>query len=107
MTSRFLNFLSLVGALLLAACGPASRTDALLNDVESYINEAPDSARRVLMSVDSTSLTTRRLRARYSLLRTMAQDKCYIDVAEDSTVLVAYDYYQHRGDRRDRRSHCL
>ena len=43
MTSRFLNFLSLVGALLLAACGPASRTDALLGDVESYINEAPDS----------------------------------------------------------------
>ena len=80
MTSRSLNFLSLVGALLLAACGPASRTDALLNDVESYINEAPDSARRVLMSVDSTSLTTRRLRARYSLLRTMAQDKCYEDI---------------------------
>ena len=43
MTSRFLNFLPLVGALLLAACGPASRTDALLDDVESYINEAPDS----------------------------------------------------------------
>ena len=71
MTSRSLNFLPLLGALMLAACGPASRTDALLNDVESYINEAPDSARRVLMSVDSTSLTTRRLRARYSLLRTM------------------------------------
>ena len=80
MTFRFLNFLPLVGALMLAACGPASRTDALLNDVESYINEAPDSARRVLMSVDSTSLTTRRLRARYSLLRTMAQDKCYDDI---------------------------
>ena len=60
MTSRSLNFLPLVGALLLAACGPASRTDALLNDVESYINEAPDSARRVLVSVDSTSLRTKR-----------------------------------------------
>ena len=80
MTSRSLNFLLLVGALLLAACGPASRTDALLNDVESYINEAPDSARAALMSVDSTSLSTRRLRARYSLLRTMAQDKCYDDI---------------------------
>ena len=80
MTSRILNFLPLVGALLLVACGPVSRTDALLNDVETYINEAPDSARTVLMSVDSTSLVTRRLRARYSLLRTMAEDKCYDDI---------------------------
>ena len=75
MTSRILNFLLLPGALLLAACGPASRTDALLNDIESYINDAPDSARTVLMSVDSTSLVTRRLRARYSLLQTMAVGK--------------------------------
>ena len=80
MAPRSLNFLSLLGALLLAACGPASRTDAFLDNVESYINEAPDSARTVLMSIDSTSLVTRRLRARYSLLRTMAQDKCYDDI---------------------------
>ena len=80
MAPRSLNFLSLLGALLLAACGPASRTDAFLDNVESYINEAPDSARTVLMSIDSTSLVTRRLRARYSLLRTMAQDKCYDDM---------------------------
>ena len=42
MTFRFLNFAPLLGVLLLAACDPASRTDAFLNDVESYINEAPD-----------------------------------------------------------------
>ena len=33
MTPRFLNFLPLLGVLLLAGCGSASRTDALLNDV--------------------------------------------------------------------------
>ncbi|MBR6182949.1 MAG: hypothetical protein IKQ76_00075 [Bacteroidales bacterium] len=80
MTPRFLNTLPLLGVLLLAACGPASRTDALLNDVESYINDAPDSARAVLQALDTTELVTRRLRARYSLLRTMAQDKCYDDI---------------------------
>ena len=80
MTPRFLNCLPLLGVLLLAACGPASRTDALLNDVESYINDAPDSARAVLQALDTTELVTRRLRARYSLLRTMAQDKCYDDI---------------------------
>ena len=80
MTPRFLNFLPLLGVLLLAACGSASRTDALLNDVESYINDAPDSARTALQALDTTELVTRRLRARYSLLRTMAQAKCYDDI---------------------------
>ncbi len=101
MTSRFLNFLPLLGALLLAACGPASRTDALLSDVESYINEAPDSARRVLMSVDSTSLMTRRLRARYSLLRTMAQDKCYDDITVPG-LLDNAAWFEHHGTPDER-----
>ena len=80
MTSRFLNFLPLVCALLFAACGPASRTDAHLNDIESYINEAPDSARTALRALDTTALRTRRLKARYALLWTMAQAKCYDDI---------------------------
>lgn len=31
----------------------------------------------------------------------MAQDKCYIDVKEDSTIRVAYEYYQRRGSKRE------
>ena len=76
---KFLLGLSLV-CLFASSCSSVSETKALLNDVESYINDAPDSARRVLMSVDSTSLLTPRLRAQYSLLRMMAQDKCYDDI---------------------------
>ena len=101
MTFRFLNFLPLVGTMLLAACGPVSHTDALLNDVESYINEAPDSARRVLASVDSTSLRTKRLRARYSLLRTMAQDKCYDDITIPG-LLDAAAWFEHHGTPDER-----
>ncbi len=101
MTSRILNFLPLLGALLLAACGPASRTDALLNDVESYINDAPDSARKVLMSVDSTSLVTRRLRARYSLLRTMAEAKCYDDITIPG-LLDEAAWFEHHGTPDER-----
>ena len=81
MNFRFLYIVPLLGALLLAACGPASRTDALLSDIESYINDAPDSARTALSALDTTELATRRLRARYSLLRTMALDKCYEDIS--------------------------
>ncbi len=95
MPSRFLNFAPLLGALLLAACGPASRTDAFLNDIESYINEAPDSARTALAALDTTELVTRRLRARYSLLRTTAVAKCYEDIPCPSLLDDAVWYEKH------------
>ena len=101
MISRFLSLFPLLGALLLAACGPASRTDALLNDVESYINEAPDSARTVLQSVDASSLRTKRLRARHALLRTMAQNKCYDDLTVPG-LLEPAAWYEHHGSPDER-----
>ncbi len=101
MTSRFLSFLPLVGALLLAACGPASRTDVLLDDVESYINEAPDSARAVLRAMDAGVLQTKRLRARHALLRTMAQNKCYDDITI-SGLLEPAAWYEYHGTPDER-----
>ena len=101
MTSRSLNIFLLLCLSLLASCGPVSRTDALLDDVESYINKAPDSARRALASVDTTSLRTRRLRARYSLLQTMALGKCN----EDITVPGLLDdaaWFEHHGTPDER-----
>ena len=95
MIFRFLNFVPLLGALLLAACGPASRTDALLNEVETYLNEHPDSARAVLAAVDTTDLLTRRLRARYSLLNTMVVAKSYEDITRPGLLDDAAWYEKH------------
>lgn len=85
--------------LLSAACGPTprQRTAAVLDDVESYINDRPDSALAVLQGVDSTFLTTRALRARYSLLHTMALDKCYKDITTPGLLNPAANYYEHHG----------
>ena len=98
-----LCFLS--AALLLAACGPASRqrTVVVLDDVETYINERPDSALAVLTAVDTTSLTTRALKARYFLLKSVALDKNYIDdgsfLAEMET---AAEWYALHGTMEER-----
>lgn len=54
------------------------QTKALLQDVESYIQERPDSALQVLEMVDSSNLNTKSLRAHYSLLFAMSLDKNYI-----------------------------
>lgn len=83
----------------LAACDTEQRqhVESTLSDVESYINEHPDSALVVLQTVDSTALTTRALRARYSLLRTMALDKCYLDITAPGLLDAAVTWYEHHG----------
>lgn len=95
-------FIPVLCLFLIVSCSENRQIRTELDLAESYISYAPDSALAVIQGIDGPSLPARSLRARHALLLTMAQDKCYIDVAEDSTVLVAYDYYQHRGDRRDR-----
>ena len=89
----------LISVLLLAACGPAprQRTVAVMDDVETYINERPDSALAALTAVDTTSLTTRALRARYSLLRVMALDKCYEDITVPGLLDPAVAWYARHG----------
>lgn len=88
----------------LAACDTEQRqhVESTLSDVESYINEHPDSALAVLQTVDSTALTTRALRARYSLLRTMAQAKNYLDLTQPGLIDNAVSWYTKHGSADER-----
>lgn len=88
----------------LAACDTEQRqhVESTLSDVESYINEHPDSALAVLQAVDSTALSTRALRARYSLLRTMAQAKNYLDLTQPGLVDDAVSWYTKHGSADER-----
>lgn len=71
------------------------RTAALLDDVESYINERPDSALAVLRALGPDSLRGPGQRARAALLHQMALDKCYIDITSDSILAPAFWYLKH------------
>ena len=62
----------------------------------------PDRSLVLVQGVDGSSLPTKGLRARHALLLTMAQDKCFIDVSNDSTIRMAYDYFRKHGSLRDR-----
>lgn len=86
--------------VILASSCVSSPVQTTLNDVESYIMERPDSALSVLDSIDRDLLDTRRLRAQHALLHVMALDKNYINVTDDSTVLVAVDYYSKFGPKK-------
>lgn len=94
---KLYRYLPVLVLLLAVSCGPAQRVAVTLDDVESYINDQPDSALVVLAGVDSTALTTRALRARYALLRTMAIDKCYGDITTPGLLAPAVSWYEHHG----------
>lgn len=90
MKLRILPFL-----IILSAC--ARQYNSQLIDIESYINENPDSALNVISGISPGDLHNRRDRALHSLLYAMALDKCYIDTTDVSVIQPAYEYYRFFG----------
>lgn len=91
----------LLMSFLLVSCDNR-QTKSLLQDVETYIQERPDSALRVLRKVDSLALNTKALRARYSVLFAMALDKNYIDTTALSILEPTVAYYEKFGSPKDK-----
>ena len=81
-------------ALLLVGCGDRLSMRQL-EQLESRVNDAPDSVLTVLTATDMPRWGERR--ALYALLTVQAQDKSYIDVADDSLISVATRYYERKG----------
>lgn len=97
------NWLSLVLVAFFAVpCNGLREARTGMDRAESCMKSSPDSALMIIRGIEGSTLPSRSLRARHALLLTMAQDKCYIDVKEDSTIRVAYDFFQRHGSKWDR-----
>ncbi len=79
-----------------------SETRRLLSTSERIMTERPDSALNILLDVNSDDLHTRKQRAKHALLLSMALDKNYIDIADDSIISIAYNYFQHHPTKREK-----
>ena len=101
MLRHYLSLISIsVAALLLVSCA-SRQTAATLNDVETYIQQRPDSALATIRAIDTMTLTTRSLRAHYALLHAMALDKNWVDTEDVRVVMPAVEYYdRHPSDIR-------
>ena len=86
--------------LFLIICGCSSDISHRLYDVESFISERPDSALKIVESMDRSLLKTKKDRAHHALLYAMALDKNYVDVTDDSIARVAVDYYSKKGPEK-------
>lgn len=90
---RLFHILVLFLALSVLASCASRQTAVTLKDVESYIQDRPDSALATIRAIDTTTLTTCSLRAQYALLHSMALDKNWIDTTDVNVVMPAVDYY--------------
>lgn len=84
------------------SCADNRNARTIFDQAEAIVSTMPDSALVLIRGLDEQSLSTRALRARHALLLTMAQDKNYIDIDRDTTIRVAYSFYQHHGDEKYR-----
>ena len=94
MKGRVLLYLFLVATLCMGCGGRLSMRQ--LQELEACMGAAPDSVLAVLTASDMPRWGE--ARALYALLTVQAQDKSYIDVADDSLISVATRYYEHKGE---------
>lgn len=88
--------------LCMFSCSRHSAHWETLTQVESYIEERPDSALTVLQGMDKDELSGKEEKAKYALLLSMALDKNYVDKTDFEVLQPAIDYYQSHGTATDK-----
>lgn len=89
-------------AAMTVACGVPRHIKQQLDHAEAVMIDHPDSALKILNSMDRRVLATPEKKARHALLLSQALDKNYIDVDNDSLIGQAVHYYSRRGNDVER-----
>ena len=97
---RLLFILALT--LTLIACNRHSEHWATITEMETIIEERPDSVLNVLQAIDTDELSSKEERAKHALLYSMALDKNYIDKTDFDVLQPAIDYYDDNGTTTDK-----
>lgn len=86
---------------LLSFVSGCSKAEKQFDIISQELNSSPYDALCELKSMDIRRLPSR-LRARHALLSSIAADKSYIDIHDDSIVSVASSYYLRHGSPQDK-----
>ncbi|MBR5132157.1 MAG: hypothetical protein IKV04_06400 [Alistipes sp.] len=92
----------LVFAATFVACERHSEHWATITEMESIIEERPDSVLNVLQSIDTDELIGDEERAKHAVLLSMALDKNVIDKTSFEVLQPAIDYYEDNGSATDK-----
>ena len=92
----------LVFAATFVACERHSEHWATITEMETIIEERPDSVLNVLQSIDTDELIGDEERAKHAVLLSMALDKNVIDKTSFEVLQPAIDYYKDNGTATDK-----
>lgn len=94
---RYFFIKTSVAAIVMAAAVACSTTGERigrrLDAAEAAMNENPEEALEILGSIDSETIQFAPRKARYTLLLSQALDKNYLDVEDDSLIMIAVNFY--------------
>ena len=88
--------------LAINACNDTTDIEAELRKADVYMAEHPELALGVLEAIDADDLSTRKVRAKFALLHSMALDKNFIDLTNDSIIAPAVAYYKKHGTAEEK-----
>ena len=89
-------------AICLISCNSHSKHWDTLSQVESYIEERPDSALVVLEQINTSELSCKEEKAKQALLYSMALDKNFVDKTDFEVLQPAIDFYEDNGSATDK-----
>ena len=89
-------------AFCLVACGQHSKHWETLTQVESFIEERPDSALAVLQRIETEELSSKEVKAKHALLSSMALYNNFVDKTDFDVLQPAIDYYENSGPPTER-----
>ena len=101
MSSRIA--LNIVFFLFLAiSCTNKTKVSQDLLTAYSQMEDTPELALQTLESIDINQLTTRKLKAKYAMLYTMALDRNLVFLTNDSIINPALKYYKRHGTNEEK-----
>lgn len=83
----------LLTCICFCSCKPGIHRD--LHRIEQLIEFCPDSALMNLEQITPEQLRSPRSTAKYALIKSIAYDKNYIDITDDSLINIALNYYSY------------
>ena len=90
----------ILAVLSVLHCSSCTRKTGLnlkqLDEIEAVLNESPDSAIRILGTMDPEDIKGKKAKARFALLYSISLDKNGIDICNDSLISPALKYYSYR-----------
>ena len=92
----------IIFALYFVSCNQHSKHWETLTQVESFMEERPDSALTVLQGIEVGDLPGKEEKAKHALLLSMALDKNVIDKTDFKILQPAIDYYEDNGTPTDK-----